>query len=216
MDLVRLISVTEIKMAPIEVEKMLTIMELRHSFGYNQFELSFLLGQRDHYVRDVEFPNLTLDYPVPHYNYLAMIFNCGFNKIIPVYKSESDFPIYRLSSATDESGKIYYQLEKANNNCNWKAIKILTEEQKDLLLDSPSKFTKEDILNWVDKKLQAGYFKQPKTALELLKACQKDLKGPVRPMYLSAALVSYAKKKLSSKIVKKKNEMARFEYSMEV
>ncbi len=34
-------------MDPIELEKMINVIGLRHEHGYNQFELSFLLGFRD-------------------------------------------------------------------------------------------------------------------------------------------------------------------------
>jgi len=132
-------------MEPVELEKMINVLNLREERGYSQFELAFLMGFRDFYVRDIENPFHTLQYSVPNSGYLMRIFKCGIDEIVPAKLPVSETPIHRVSTATDEGGKLIFKVEKLMDNGKWVTLKIFSEEPKDLLLPSPSKFSEDEI-----------------------------------------------------------------------
>src|SRR5690606_21986776 len=94
-------------MPMIEVEKMLNVLQLRQGKGYSQFEVSFLMGQRDLYVRDVENPNRTLGYSVAFTNVFRQIFDCDTPTIVPNVNREPTYSI-RILQATDEADQKFY------------------------------------------------------------------------------------------------------------
>lgn len=197
-------------MEPIELEKMINVLNLREERGYSQFELSFLMGFRDFYVRDVENPLHTLQYSVPNNGYLMQIFKCGIDRIVPAKLPVTETPIHRVSTATDEGGKLIFKVEKLKDDDKWVVLKIFSEEPKDLLLPSPTKFSEEEVKSWVSRKFeQSRFFSKPKTALDILRACEKDLDGPVRPIFFASALMDYTAKKKTPRLVKAKNDMGR-------
>ncbi len=198
-------------MPPIEIEKILNVLSLRKGKAYSQFELSFLMGQRDFYVRDVEDPNHTLIYAVPFTNLFRQIFTCDIQAIIPDSNRKPSYSI-RILKATDKSGKVIYRAERKEEGGEWKLIATLSEEPKDLLLDFPSLVTEQEVKNWVISKFNSDYFNSPKNALKILNDCQNDLDGPIRPIYLSSALQNYTRMKKSPRLVKEKNTNGRFEF----
>lgn len=198
-------------MPQIEIEKMLNVLFLRKGKGYSQFELSFLMGQRDFYVRDVEDPNHTLIYAVHFTNIFRQIFDCRVEAITPdTNRTPSDS--IRILEATDESGKIIYRAERQEKGDKWELIDTFSEEPKDLLFDSPSSITEQEVKDCVVSKFNSDYFDLPKNALKIMKDCQKDLDGPVRPIHLSSALQTYTRMKKSPRLVKEKNTDGRFEF----
>lgn len=192
-------------MAPIEIEKMLNVLSLRKEKGYSQFELSFLMGQRDFYVRDIENPKLKLVYTPQFSNILRQIFDCEIQAIIPDTNRRPGYSI-RILEATDESGKFVYHAEILEENGSWKPIDNFSkDESKSLLLNSPSTITEQEVKDWVESKFISDYFDAPKTALKIFKDCEKDLDRTIRPMHLATSLQEYTKKKKSLRLVKEKN-----------
>lgn len=198
-------------MPQIEIEKMLNVLFLRRGKGYSQFELSFLMGQRDFYVRDVEDPNHTLIYAVPFTNLFRQIFDCEVRAIVPDINRKPSYSI-RILEATDVSKKVIYRAERQEEGRKWELIATFSEEPKDLLLDSPCVMTEQEVRDWVVSKFNSDYFGLAKNALRILKDCQKDLDGPVRPVQLSSVLQIYTRMKKSPRLVKEKNTDGRFEF----
>lgn len=193
-----------IAMPQIEIEKMLNILSLRKRKGYSQFELSFLMGQRDFYVRDVEDPNHTLIYAVPFTNIFRQIFDCETQAIIPDTNQDTSYSI-RILEATDESGKVIYRAERQEEGGVWMLMATFSDEPKDLILESPSSVTEQEVNDWVTDKFNSDYFDLPKNALKILKDCEKELKDVIRPIHLSSALQTYTRMKKSPRLVKEKN-----------
>lgn len=168
---------------------MINVLNLREEYGYSQFELSFLMGSHDFYVRDIENPFHTLQYSVPNNGYLMRIFKCGIDQIVPAKLLIIEASIHRVSTATNQQEKLVFKVEKLGDDGKWVTLKTFSEEPKDMLLDIPSRFAEEEVKNWVIRKFEkATFLKRPKTALEILNACEKDLDGPVRPLFLASAL----------------------------
>lgn len=130
-------------MPRIEVEKMLNIFLLRKKRGYNQFELSFLMGQRDFYVRDSEDPTHTLIYSVPFNNIFREIFDCSIEQIVPDI-TQTDYTI-QISVARNESDSVVYKAEKLFKDGRIELVDILSAEPKDLLLESPTIITEQSV-----------------------------------------------------------------------
>lgn len=185
----------------IEVERMLNVLILRHEKGYNQFELAFLLGQRDLYIRDAENPNKKLTYSVAATNQFQQIFGSGIQTIVP---NVNQAPTYstRILQATDEAGQNLYRAYKKVSNGKWKLLISFGEEPKDLLLPSNSTITSEQIKSWLDEKYEGNYFYFPKTALKIFKDCEGHFNESIRPIFLAEALQSYTVKKKSPRLIK--------------
>src|SRR5690606_37220210 len=118
---------------------------LRYKHGYSQFELAFLMGFRNMYIRDVENPLDTLQYSVPNNNYLMRIFKCGIDGFLPAKLPVTEIPIHRISTATDADGKTFYKAEKLGDDGKWETLKTFSEEPKDLLLKSSSTVSEEEV-----------------------------------------------------------------------
>ena len=206
----------DIKAMPqIEVEKMLNVLLLRKSKGFSQFELSFLMGQRDFYVRDVENPNHTLVYAVPFTNIFRQIFDCDVQAIVPDINSRPSYSI-RILEATDESNKIFYRAVKQIEGKDWELIDEFGTEEKDVLLEFEESgifSTEEMVKNWVLDKIEAGYFDSAKNALQIFKDCSAELEGKVRPLFLADALKACNGTKGLPKLAKKKDRNGRFVYT---
>lgn len=177
-------------MPKIEVEKMLNVLSLRKQKRYSQFELSFLMGQRDYYVRDAEDPKHTLVYTIPFTNVFRQIFDSDVQAIVPNINTTPSYSI-RISEAVDENGNILYRAEKQIEGQDWVLIDYFGTDDKDLLLeiDEPVEIVSEErIQNWVLHKIDSGYFDVAKNALQIFNHCQAELIGAVRPLFLASAL----------------------------
>ncbi|WP_293887835.1 MULTISPECIES: hypothetical protein [unclassified Sphingobacterium] len=197
-------------MPRIEVEKMLNIFLLRKKRGYNQFELSFLMGQRDFYVRDAEDPTHTLIYSVPFNNIFREIFDCDIDRIVPDI-TNSDFTI-QISIAKSESDFAVYKAKKILKDGRIEFVAILSAEPKDLLLESPSIIKEQSVKDWVLHQISSGYFSEPKNALQILKDCEKEFDSPVRPLFLANSLKTCNGTKGTPKLTSKKDENGRSVY----
>ena len=197
-------------MPRIEVKKMLNIFLLRKKRGYNQFELSFLMGQRDFYVRDAEDLTHTLIYSVPFTNIFREIFDCDIDQIVPDI-TNSDYTI-QISIAKNESDLVVYKAERIFKDGRIELIATLSAEPKDLLLESPSIITEQSVKDWVLHQISTGYFTGPKNALQILKDCEKEFDGPVRPLFIANALKACNGTKGTSKLARKKDGNVRFVY----
>ncbi len=208
----------DIKAMPqIEVEKMLNVLLLRKRKGYSQFELSFLMGQRDFYVRDAENPSHTLIYAVPFTNIFRQIFGCDTKAIVPDINRKLAYSI-RILEATDESGNTIYRAEKKIEGGNWELIDNFGPEPKDLILESEEvtiTITEQEIKDWVTTKFNDGYFDAAKNTVQILKDCEKELESVVRPLFLADALKDYTVRKKAPRLAKKKDGNGRFIFGVE-
>src|SRR3546814_224679 len=110
-------------MPMIEVERMLNVLGLRRKKGYNQFELAFLMGQRDLYVRDAEDPNKKLTYSVAATNQFRQIFGSGIQTIVSNVNQQPRYAI-QILQAVDEADKKFYRAEKKVGNGKWEFLEI--------------------------------------------------------------------------------------------
>lgn len=206
--------VEKLEMPMVEIEKMLNVFLLRTTKGYSQYELSFLLGQEDFYVRKIEDIHHTLEYKIEKSNILRQIFNCGFPAIVPNTNVTPRYKIYILEHK-DETGNTTYKAEKRFEDGTVKEIATFADEEKEVLLPSTSIVTEEEVTTWVLAKCQTDYFNTSKTALQIFKDCEAELDQPIRPLFLANALKTCNGTKEKPKINKKKDDNARFVFSFD-
>ncbi|MBD1421221.1 hypothetical protein [Sphingobacterium chuzhouense] len=204
-------------MPQIEVEKMLNVLVLRKRKRYSQFELSFLMGQRDFYVRDVEDLAHTLIYTIPFNNIFRQIFNCGIQAIVPDVNQKPSYKI-RISEATDENDAVSYHAERQFEDGTIEFIATFGTEEKDWQLEfaEPTYVVSEErVQDWVLDKIESDYFDVAKNALQIFNDCTAELTGAVRPLFLVNALKACNGTKGLPKLNKKKDRNGRFVYIKE-
>lgn len=193
-------------MSDIELLKMLNIIKLRKKRGLSQFELSFLLGQRDLYVRDFERPDHTLILGLSENNTIRIIFKCELADFVPLNNSTINRAI-RIYYHIDEQGNRNYIAEQKVGNGKWKEFLKFCDEKKDILLYSSTTITDTQVQSWIDEKYNNGYFNTVKSALQIFLDCEAHFNEQVRPLFIARAIQHYTKKKKAPRLVKNRDKM---------
>lgn len=199
--------------ASIEFNKIYLVMDKRIAIGYNDRELSFLLGYRSLYVRDVEDPLHTLRYTPKDTNYLLHIFDCKLPEIMSPKITELFYQIKVAVTIKDDGSKVYEISSELKNNDfgHYRTLKagiLTTPSVKDTI-------NADQIRYYIDHLFETNYFETPRTALEIFKKSTKDFQSPVQPQYLHDALSFYTGKRKAPRLIKRKNESSRTVYIKE-
>lgn len=193
-------------MSDIELLKMLNIIKLRDKRRLSQFELAFLLGQRDLYVRDFERPDHTLILGLSENNTIRIIFKCELADFVPLNNSGNSSSIQILYQVDDQGNRNYIAEQKIGNG-KWKEFLRFGDEDKDILMDSSSTITDTQVQSWIDDKYHNGYFNTAKSALQIFLDCEVHFDEPVRPLFIANAIQHYTKKKKTPRLVKNRDKM---------
>jgi len=196
----------------IEFEKVYMVMDKRIALGYSGRDLSFLLGYRPLYVRDVEDPRHMLRYTPKDTNYLQLIFDCKLEEIMlpktveSVYRirvdtliREGDNPIYKISRKLNNNTVVSYRTINLNEDTNGSLLKATVKSEL--------------VLDYIRDLFEGNYFNEPKTALEVFNKCKKKLGESVQPCDLACAIAFYTAKRKSPKLNQVKNKSSRTVYS---
>ncbi len=201
-------------MSNIELLKMLNVIKLRHKRGLSQFELAFLLGQRDLYVRDFERPDHTLILGLSENNTIRIIFKCELADFVPSNIGSTNHKI-QIRYKVDDQGNKNYIAEQKIGNGKWKEFLRFGDEEKDILLESSSAITDIQIQNWIDEQYNNGYFKDAKSALEIFLDCEAHFDEKVKPLFIANAIQYYTKKKKAPRLVKNRDKMNDYDVFVE-
>lgn len=201
-------------MSDIELIKMLNIIKLRDKRGLSQFELAFLLGQRDLYVRDFERPDQTLILGLSENNTIRIIFKCELADFVPSNIGSNNHKI-QIRYQVDNRGNRNYVAEQKIGNGKWKEFLKFGDEEKDIFLESSSAITDIQIQNWIDEQYNNGYFKDAKSALEIFLDCEAHFDEQVRPLFIANAIQYYTKKKKAPRLVKNRDKMNDYDVFVE-
>jgi len=193
----------------IEFDKIYRVMEMRILLGYTDRELSFLLGYRPLYVRDIENPLHTLRYTPKDTNYLLRIFDC---KLPDIMSGKIDEPFYQIIvNIKSYAGGITYTIfrDLPEQPALFKEFTRELENSSEPF-ENPVYF--EEINNFITNLLSGDYFTSPKTALEIFKYCQSHLGTLVKPQILSVVMGRFTPGKKSTGLIQTKNESGRTVY----
>lgn len=218
----------------IEFEKIYMIRSKRISKGYSDRELSFLLGYRLLYVRDIENPTEKLRYSPTDTNLLQCIFECLLSELMPPKIAERYYTIQVITEilepnqSTADNPNPHFPLAKKTAK---KTSEIISHDIYMVNFDSqlipwlfftPGKeaypidfdsFQKvRDIVDEVEKLFNNGYFNEPKTAWEIFEHCVKTFDKSVRPCDVADAIGYYTGKRKAPRLVKGRNDMGRETY----
>lgn len=198
-----------IPVSSIEFDKVYRVMDKRKSLGYSARDLSFLLGYRALYVRDVENPFHTLRYTTIDTNYLLSIFDCELCEIMAGIIPEAFYQI---------------DVEKiaAGNNTTYRIYKEASPVVRDLLKEF-SEETRSDtdsvghseIENFIQSLFENGFFDETKTALEVFIVCKEKAGSLVAPIDVANAVGIYTGKRKAPRLVQEKNTSGRTVYKKE-
>jgi len=195
----------------IEFDKVYRVMDKRKLSGYTERELSFLLGYRPLYVRDVENPIHTLRYTTKDTNYLLQIFECELSEIMPGKITE---PFYQVKVEVKESGRevtytVYQMITKTIN-----LYREFTVTDQGPTSDSDFQMISK-VEDFIEVLIDQTYFITPKTTLQLFKVCLEKFGNSIKPRYLSEALKKYTPLKAPNRLSAEKNESGRTVYYLD-
>jgi hypothetical protein len=193
----------------IEFDKIYRVMDKRKSLGYSDRDLSFLLGYRPLYVRDVEDPLHTLRYTAKDTNYLLKIFDCELPEIMAGIIPEAFYQIDVEKITKD--GNIAYRIYKEVFPGDQILLREFSNENKSDV-DSEGYAKIED---FVQSLFDNGFFDEAKTALEVFMACRERLGSLVAPFDVANAVGNYTGRRKAPRLVQEKNESGRTVYKKE-
>ena len=189
-------------------------MDKRLALGYSDKALSFLLGYRSTYVRDVEDPTHTLRYSPKDINYLMQIFNCRLPELMPDKILQSFFHI-KVSISVNEDGETVYKVFKESSDKNfflYRTIKTGGSDEVHL----QSKADAAEIRKYMTHLFETDFFTEAKTSLEIFKKCSSRFGSPLRPQHLIDAVSFYTAKRKKPRLIRMKNRSGRTIYVKEV
>lgn len=198
----------------IEFDKVYRVMDKRKSSGYSDRDLSFLLGYRALYVRDVENPLHTLRYTVKDTNYLLDIFDCKLPEIMAGRIPELFYQV-KVVENVGQDGSIMYEIYIELPNKEFELYRKFTTREKEELLDKTNTITLKEVSGCIDKLFEGVYFNKPKTALEVFKRCVTELESSIEPSAVADAISHYTGKRKAPRLIQEKNKSARTVYSKE-
>lgn len=199
---------TMISVEAIEFEKIYMVLDLRLSAGYSAFELSFLLGRRDFYVRDTENPNHSLQYSVNETNYLRQVFKCSLKKIMPGKVQPINATLKTVTTVNTTALPVY-EIHKLLPSNKLIPYRTFAEEPKLVELPIKHSIAASEIQHYISFLFDGSYFNDEKTALIIFDTCQKKFGNGVRPLYVLNALKFYTSKRKAPKLATSRNEAGR-------
>lgn len=193
--------------ASIEFAKVYMVRDRRIFLGYSDRELSFLLGYRPLYVRDVEDPLHTLRYTPKDTNYLMSIFDCSLAELMPAKVADLFYQV-KVGCFLDDKGNKIYEISREKDK-QFVPYRVVVEDQPGIL---PQKDAAEQVRGYITQLFMNGYFDDPRTSLEIFKKCTRKFGKTLRPQFVMDGLSFYTSKRKSPKLVLLKNMSARTVY----
>jgi len=204
-------SKSPVRVSSIEFDKIYRVMDKRISLGYSAIELSFLLGYRLQYVRDVENPEKTLRYTTKDTNYLMNIFDC---KLPELMSGKIDEPFYQITFKVSKyAGGITYRIFRDSLQEQQLLFREFTTGAKDTITANTTEIT--ELTQFLNSLFHNDYFSVPKTALEIFKLCKLEVGNLIKPHSLFTALKTFTFRKMLPKLIQEKNESGRVLYKRE-
>ncbi|SEB05051.1 hypothetical protein [Pedobacter hartonius] len=198
-----------VPVSSIEFDKVYRVRDKRILLGISDRDLSFLLGYRATYVRDVEDPDDTLRYTPKDTNYLLSIFDCKLSEIMTDKIPE---PFYRIDveKFTNENGigyKIYREIESKE--------RILLQYLSPLIKKKQKGLPNNEISIYISNLFIDGFFDEPKTALDVFAQCIKKFGAEVASYLVIDAIGKHTGKRKAPRLLQRKNQAARTVYFKE-
>lgn len=205
-------STHEFTFASFEFAKIYLVRDERIKRGFSAYELSFLLGKDDHFVKYAENPLEKKRYGINDTNYLWLIFGGPLSAIMPERIEVNSYHVRITHYSDGRKDNEYYIEKKDTKDAPYEFYREIKVEEKHAELSTPSKvFTFEEARLFIDELLADGYFNTPQRALDIYQKCQLKFGSEFHPRNMIKVLNFYTNKKSGiPKLNKeKKNEFGR-------
>jgi hypothetical protein len=195
-------SIDKFTVVAIDFHKIYTVRELRVTEGYSAYELSFLIGKTDFFVRDVENPLSTKRYNPDDTNYLLLIFNKEIRSLMRERVDQNLYQIEVVSYLGEANAKVY-EIKIKDSATIYTSF---MEEPKHIELPTSrhlSTFTK--VQKYVDELLEDQFFDEPKRGLDVFEKCKTHFGSDFHPRNMIQVLNYYTNKKSGIPKIMKEN-----------
>ena len=148
--------------------------QLRKKRGYSAYEVSFLLGKHDFFIRDAENPLKTTLIDIEDTCHLAKVFQISIGDITPPNSTVDNYQL-EVVKGKAERRKDRFEINIINAIPHHNDPIIIIEEEKHAEL--PTKMVLSDletVKSFIYKLFQEGFFNYTRTALEVFDECRKQ------------------------------------------
>lgn len=186
-------------------EKIALLKQLREKLGYSAYEVSFLLGKHNFFVRDAENPLKTTLIDSEDTCHIAKVFRTAISQITPPTIAIDNYQLEVIKGKTEKRKDRFEIYIRNTVPPRTKPVEIIEEEKH---IELPTKLVVSDvktIRSFIHGLYQDGFFNNTRTALEIFDECRREENfGPnFHPRNLIRALDHYTNSKSGESILDK-------------
>ncbi len=177
--------------------------QLRKKLGLSAYEVSFLLGKHDFFIRDAENPLKTTLIDPEDSCHLMKVFRLPLDHITPPNMPVDDYQMI-VTKEKAEKKKDRFQIDIQNTIAGLSKSVVLAEEEKHVELPTTLELSDEQkVRGFIHALYLKGFFNSTKTGLEIFDECRRaeNFGANFHPRNMIRALDYYTNKKSGKPIL---------------
>ena len=185
------------------LEKTLLLEKLRKKFGFSAYEISFMLGKHDFFIRDAENPLKTTLIDPEDTCHLMKAFRVPVDYITPPNMVVDNYQMI-VTKEKAEKKKDRFQIDIQNPIPALSRSVVIVEEEKHVELPTTLDLSDEQtVRDFIYALYLNGFFNSTKTALEIFDVCRRaeSFGANFHPRNMIRALDYYTNKKSGNPIL---------------
>lgn len=181
------------------------LKQLREKLGCSAYEVSFLLGKHNFFVRDAENPLKTTLIDSEDTCHLAKVFRIAISQITPPNIATDNYQLEVIKDKTEKRKDRFEIYIKNTTPIYTNPIEIIEEEKHVELSTILVLSDIESLRSFIRKLYQVGFFNDTRTALEIFDECRKEenFGHDFHPRNMIRALEHYTNSKSGEPILDK-------------
>lgn len=189
-------SIARLNVTAVEFTKIYLVMGKRLALGISAYELSFMLGKNDFFVRDAENPLNTKHYNIDNTNFLLLIY-CELLSSVTPPKTKQDIYHLEIKSYFNKIRIAIYEItiKDAKEDCYAHYNTFEVEDKHAELPTCMALFSFNEVLVYIDTLLAGEFFNEPKRALDIYVRCKTHFGESFHPRNMVKVLNFYTNKK---------------------
>ncbi len=184
-------------------EKILLLEQLRKKLGLSAYEVSFMLGKHDFFIRDAENPLKTTLIDSEDSCHLMKVFLVPIEDITPPNMPVDDYQIIVIKEKAEKK-KDRFLIDIQNAIPALSRPIVFVEEEKHVELPTPLEVLDEQkVRGFIYGLYTSGFFNNTRTALEIFDVCREEenFGSNFHPRYMIRALDYYTNRKSGNPIL---------------
>ncbi|MBL1409237.1 GNAT family N-acetyltransferase [Sphingobacterium faecale] len=184
-------------------EKILLLEQLRKKLGLSAYEVSFMLGKHDFFIRDAENPLKTTLIDSEDSCHLMKVFLVPIEDITPPNMPVDDYQMV-VTKEKAEKKKDRFQIDIQNAISSLSTPIVFVEEEKHVELPTVLEISDEQtVRDFIHGLYISGFFNNTRTALEIFDVCREDenFGENFHPRYMIRAIDYYTNRKSGNPIL---------------